>query len=111
MIIGGLITLGRRRTEIQRRIVEHRQRMTTTGRRLAGRAEAYLGTPNALLQSFLAGFLIDQARPILAGRLQIRFLRRLLRPFLPHLPALSSFFPPPSRNARTPASVSSSNDS
>lgn len=90
-MIGDLLTLGRRRTEIQRQIAGHRQRMTAAGGRLADHFKAYVGTPNAVLQSFLAGFLINQARPIVSGLLRIGFLRRAL----PYLPALSSLFTSP----------------
>lgn len=66
-MIGRLIGLGREREAIVRRIDERRARIRDLGTECRQQGRAWLGTSRSLVQAFLAGFLVDQARPLLPG--------------------------------------------
>ncbi len=64
-MIGSLIGLRRERAAITRRIALRHQRIRGLGQECRQHGREWMGTSRALLQAFLAGFLVDQARPLL----------------------------------------------
>jgi hypothetical protein len=66
-VISRLIGLKRERDEIRQRIVSRRHRMGALGEDFRRHGRSWAGTSNAKLQAFLAGFMLDQARPLLPG--------------------------------------------
>lgn len=79
--------LHRKRQQILADISQRRQRMTWLGRECHRHGRAWAKTPSALVQAFLAGFLLDQARPLLPGetsplKLAVLFGFRRLEAFI-----------------------------
>lgn len=59
-----IVGLSRQRREIVDRIAGRRHSIGQRRNRLKRQVDAYLGTPRSVVHSFLAGFLMDQARPM-----------------------------------------------
>ncbi len=66
-MIGRLIGLRREREAITRRIALRQQRIRGLGRECRQHGREWMGTSRSLVQAFLAGFLVDQTRPLLPG--------------------------------------------
>jgi hypothetical protein len=66
-MIGRLIGLRAEREMLTQRIAARRLRMRGLGAECRQFGREWMGTSNALFQAFLAGFLVDQARPVLPG--------------------------------------------
>jgi len=66
-VIGKMIGLRRQRKAITRRIAARRQRIHGLGDQCRQSGREWMGTSRSLVQAFLAGFLVDQARPVLPG--------------------------------------------
>jgi hypothetical protein len=66
-MIGALLGLRREREAITRRIALRQQRIRGLGQECRQHGREWMGTTRSLVQAFLAGFLVDQARPLLPG--------------------------------------------
>lgn len=55
-------SLSNQRRAVQDRITERRELFRCQRSRLVQRVDAWMGTPRSLVQAFLAGFLVEQAR-------------------------------------------------
>lgn len=64
-MIGRLMGLRREREAITRRIALRHARIRGLGQDCRQRGRDWMGTSRSLIQAFLAGFMIDQARPLL----------------------------------------------
>jgi hypothetical protein len=64
-MIGQIIGLKRQRRIIARRIASRRHRIRSLGGECRRSSREWMGSSRALLQAFLAGFFVDQARPLL----------------------------------------------
>ncbi len=74
-MIGEMFGLGARRRRIRNRIVNRQLEINDHGRRLGECLAVWAGTPRSVVQGFLAGFLLDQARPMIAaGPSPLKFL-------------------------------------
>lgn len=62
----------------------HHAELRQHGRRLHGQVDTYLGTPKSLVHGFLAGFLLDQTRPLVPqGPSPLKLLLPLLLRLFP----------------------------
>lgn len=64
-MIGRLFGLKRERAVIGQRIQARKQRMQALGTDCRQHGREWMQTSRSLVQAFLAGFLVDQARPLL----------------------------------------------
>ncbi|GEM_PF-2861436 len=67
--------LTRKRRRIRQRIDDRSRQMAVHREAIRARSRAWMGTPQSVVQAFLAGFLLDQARPMVPdGPSPLKFL-------------------------------------
>lgn len=75
-------TLRAERGQVMARLEHRHELMRQRSERLREHTQAYLGTPRSLVHGFLAGFLLDQTRPMVP---QGPSPLKVLLPWLPRL--------------------------